>query len=271
MVSILMGFHRWTCWSSARSWACILEVFGWGEMSAVNGCKYELDGVTPIYNIEKSFLISRSFVWLFARARKIIFEGCPKFFHVETNIFAKKIFRQTLAKSMFICSVTCCPTLVRKTLMWDILKLVHTLARASAWSWNFLAKFKGVSQSWRFSSFWVLSLGWHFAAMVATSLVSVSRVRPFVQPRPAIHCRFPMAAWSNLAANWNTGHFLTQKIGHLYLKPWMLQKPEVGTWMLERDERWHQELNPNKSNSQAVADQSILFLLVVPNSWEVFP
>ena len=85
-------------------------------MSAVNGCKYEVDGVTPIYNIEKSFLISRSLVWPFARARKI-FEGWPKFFHVETNIFAKKIFRQTLAKSMFICSVTCCPTLVRKTLM----------------------------------------------------------------------------------------------------------------------------------------------------------
>ncbi len=47
-----------------------------------------------------------------------------KFFHVETNVFAKEqYFRQTLVHPMFIFSCTCCP-LVRKTLVCDILTFV---------------------------------------------------------------------------------------------------------------------------------------------------
>ena len=49
-------------------------------------------------------------VWV---PRKNKWEGiyCSKFFHVETDIFAKKIVRQTLANPMFMFSGTFCPTL----------------------------------------------------------------------------------------------------------------------------------------------------------------
>ena len=44
-----------------------------------------------------------------------IYEGCSKFFYVETVIFAKKnYFRQTLANPKFIFSGTCWPRLARK-------------------------------------------------------------------------------------------------------------------------------------------------------------
>ena len=43
----------------------------------------------------------------------------------------KKIFRQTLANPMFILSGTCCPTLVRKTLMCHLLKFAPGISPLS--------------------------------------------------------------------------------------------------------------------------------------------
>ena len=163
---------------------------------------------SPQY-IENSFLISHSLVWHFERARKV-YEGWPKFFHVETNIFAKRIFRQTLTKSMFICSVTCCPTLVRKTLMWEILKLVHTLARATACSWNSLAKCKRVGLGGSPRSECCHSAGiLQQRSLLLSSLFqasghSCSLVLPFI-----VGCRFShgsKAAIQIQATFWHTAH-----------------------------------------------------------------
>ena len=54
-----------------------------------------------------------------------LYEGCSIFFHLETtSSLINKLCRQTLANPMFIFSGTCCPTLVEKTLMCDLLKFV---------------------------------------------------------------------------------------------------------------------------------------------------
>ena len=53
-------------------------------------------------------------------------QGCSKFFQRKQTSSQKKS-RQTLANAMFIFNGTCCPTLVRKTLMCDILKFVPSV------------------------------------------------------------------------------------------------------------------------------------------------
>lgn len=63
-------------------------------------------------------------------------EGCSKVFQVETDIFARKTFRQTLANPVPIFSGTCCPTLVRKAFVCDIHKFVPGVCSPSHTSFS---------------------------------------------------------------------------------------------------------------------------------------
>ena len=77
----------------------------------------------PIHRVESHCNIA------FLHCIVVHIEGCSKLFHVEmvemdTSADISFFFRQTWAKPMFIFSGTCCPSLVRKALVCDLLKFV---------------------------------------------------------------------------------------------------------------------------------------------------